>query len=65
MKKKKELEILAKIASTEPKAVCCAYASGCRHKFTNFIHTIKQMDKYLQPIDNVVQSKLISAITGG
>ena len=62
---KQELEILTQIALTEPQAVYCAYVSGYKHKFTYFIRTIKQMDKYTQPIDDVIQSKLIPAITGG
>ena len=62
---KKELKILTKIASTEPQALYCAYVSRYKHKFTYFISTIKQMDKYLQQIDDVIQSKLTLAITGG
>lgn len=52
---KKELKILAKIVSTESQAVYCAYASGYKQKFTFFIRTIKQMEKYLQPVDGVTK----------
>ena len=59
------MEILAQIASTEPQAVYCAYVLGFKHKFTYFIRTIQQMNKYIQPIDDIIQTKLIPAITGG
>lgn len=40
--KETELEIMAKMAS------------GYKHKFTYFISTIKEMDKYLQPTDGLL-----------
>ena len=61
---KKELKILVQIASREPQeAVYCSYVSGYKHKCTYSIRAIKEMDKYLQPIDDVTQSKLATAIT--
>ena len=41
------------------------FFTGDKHKFTYFVCAIKQMNKYIQAIDDVIQSKLIPAITGG
>ena len=61
--KEKELEIMVKMASAQLQAVYFGHASGYKHKFTYFISTIKQMDKYLQPTDGLLQSKLMPTIT--
>lgn len=61
--KETELEIMAKIASAELQAVYFGHVSGYKHKFTYFISTIKEMDKYLQPTDGLLQSKFMPTIT--
>lgn len=52
--KETELEIMAKMASAELQAVYFGHVSGYKHKFTYFISTIKEMDKYLQPTDGLL-----------
>ena len=57
--------ILSKIAEIQPQAAYSAYIHGFKHKFTFFIRTIPNLSNYLQPIEEVLRSQFIPAITGG
>ena len=59
------LQLLPKIAETEPKSVYAAFVSGFRSKLTYFIHTIPDISELLLPLEHTIGQKLIPAITGG
>ena len=60
-----QLQTLAMIAKSEPQAAYTAFTSGFRHKITYFIRTIPDLQDVLKPLDKVIDSKLIPAITEG
>ena len=58
-----QLEELAKIAMSEPQAAYSSFAAGFKHKLTYFIRTIPDLSEILKPVDDVINNKLIPAIT--
>ena len=60
-----QLEELANIAKSEPQAAYSAFTAGFRHKMTYFIRTIPDLVEVLKPLDDVIDNKLIPAITEG
>jgi hypothetical protein len=60
-----ELEELSNIARSEPQAAYSAFTAGFRHKMTYFIRTIPDLAETLKPLDDVINNKLIPAITEG
>ena len=43
----------------------CAFVSGYKHKMTYYMRTIPQISELLTPLDEVITTELIPAITGG
>ena len=60
-----KLEILSKIAEIQPQAAYSAYIFGFKHKFTFFLRTVPDIADYLLPIEEILRSRFIPAITGG
>ena len=62
---RKELEVLAEIAETQPQAAFSVYTKGYRSKFTYFLRTIQTLEEHLHPIESVLFDKLVPALFGG
>ena len=60
----KELENLTLIAKSQTQAAYSAYVNGYKHKFTYFICPIPGIAKLLQPIEDLITSKLLPTIFG-
>ena len=60
-----ELTLLTRIAVTQPQAAYTCYVSGYQHKFSYFLRTIPELDRYLQPIEEIIRHQFIPAITSG
>ena len=61
----KEVQILSKIAKCEPQTAYTAFVSGYRHKLTYHIRTFENLSEHLKPLDDVITSEFIPAITEG
>ena len=48
---------------TEPQAAYAAFTSGFKHKLTYFIRTIPNLSELLKPIDEIINTQFIPAIT--
>ena len=59
-----EVEKLSSFAITEPQAAFAAYTLGEMHRFKYFIRTIPGMEGFLQPLDDIINNKLLPAILG-
>ena len=59
-----EIERLSEFALSEPHAAFSAFIHGEQHRFTYFLRTIPGMEKYLNPLNKVIDEKFISAIFG-
>ena len=60
----KELVLLAKIATTQPRASFAAFIHGFIHKFTYLARTNPNIGSLLQPLEDTIRSQLIPAWTG-
>ena len=60
----KEQENLTLIAKSQPQAAYSAYVNEYKHKFTYFICTIPGIARLLQPIEDLITSKLLPTIFG-
>ena len=60
-----QLQLLSKIAETEPESAYAVFASGFKSKLTYFIHTVPDISELLLPLEYTIRQKLIPAITGG
>ena len=58
----KELEQLTKIVTSQPQSAYSAYVNGYKHKFTYFVRTVPDIAIQLQPIENLIHTKLLPAI---
>ena len=58
------MEKLAEFAKTQPQAAYAAYIHGEQHRFSYFLRTIPVMEDLLQPLDDIINNKLIPALTG-
>ena len=58
-----QLEVLSKIARTEPQAAYSAFTAGFKHKLTYFVRTIPFASELLKPLDELINTKFIPAIT--
>ena len=58
------IETLADIAKTQPQAAYSAFIHGEQHKYTYFKRTIKDIAHNLQPLDDVINNKLIPSLFG-
>ena len=61
----KEVKVLSKIAKCEPQTAYTAFVGGYRHKLTYHIRTFENLSEYLKPLDDVITSEFIPAITEG
>ena len=59
-----EIEKLTEMAVSEPHAAFAAYIHGEQHRFSYFMRTIPGMEVYLKPLDDLINNKLLPAITG-
>ena len=60
----KELTILCEIAETQPQSAYAAFTQGYRSKFTYFLRTIENFEKYVKPVETVLAEKFIPALLG-
>ena len=60
-----EIRLLSEIARIEPQAAYSCFVSGYKHKFTYCMRTIPNIGDLLKPIDEIILTKFIPAITGG
>ena len=60
-----EIKVLSQIAATELQAAYCAFVSGYKHKMTYYMRTIPEISELLTPLNEVITTELIPAITGG
>ena len=62
---KTQLETLAEIAKVEPQAAYAGFLSGLKHKFTYHMRVLPNISEYLKPLDDLIDTKFIPAITEG
>ena len=55
---------MAEFAKTQPQAAYSAFTHGEIHRFTYFLRTIPNMGEFLEPLDDVINNKLLPAILG-
>ncbi|XP_066914998.1 uncharacterized protein [Clytia hemisphaerica] len=60
-----EITLLSKIAISQPQSAYACFVGGYQHKLTYFLRTVPDIEKYLQPVDEVIRHHLIPALTGG
>ena len=56
------MEVLSKIAETEPHCAYTAFTSGFRGKFNYFLRTIPGIEEYLDPVENIIRTMFIPMI---
>ena len=62
---KNQLEVLSKIAEIQPRAAYSAYMSRFKQKFTFFLRRVPDISDYFLPIEEMLRSLFIPAITRG
>ena len=60
----KELNVLSGFAVSQPHAAFSAFSKGFKSKFTYFFRTIPEIGDMLEPIECVLENKLIPALFG-
>lgn len=60
-----ELSMLSRIAITQPQEAYTCYISGYQHRFSYFVRTIPGIEKFLDPVEDVIRHQFIPAITDG
>ena len=60
-----QLSILADIAKSEPQAAYAAFVKGFRNKLSYHLRVLSDMGKLLEPLDYIIESKLIPALSDG
>ena len=60
-----QLQLLSKIAETEPQSPYAAFVSGFKSKLTYFIRTIPDISELVLPLEHTIRQKLIPAFTAG
>ena len=60
-----ELNNLSEIAKLEPQAAYNCFVSGFKHNLDYIMRTIPDISHLLKPIDDIILTKLILAITDG
>ena len=60
-----QLDVLCKIALSEPHAAYSAFVSGFRHKITYFMRTIPGISRKLQKLDDLIDEKFLPNISDG
>ena len=59
-----EVEKLAEFAKSQPQAAFAAFVHGEQHKFGYFMRTIPFMEEFMEPLDRIINDKLLPAILG-
>ena len=59
-----EMEILSEYAKSQPQSAYAAFIYGEQHRFSYFLRTIPGMEKYLEPLDKVINEKFLPALFG-
>ena len=59
-----ELDRLTTVALTQPHAAYAAFTHGLSNKWSFLTHTICGIGNLLQPLESIIRSKHIPAITG-
>ena len=57
-----EMIKLSEFAKTEPHAAYSAFCHGEIHKYTYFMRTIPGMNEYMEPLDEIIESKFLPAL---
>ena len=60
----KQFNILCEIAKTQPQAAYIGYKRGFSSKFTYFQRTIPDFEKYLNPVQEILETKFIPTLFG-
>ena len=60
----KNIEMLAKIAESQPQAAYSAFIHGEQHKYTYFLRTICNISENLIPLDDAISNVFIPALLG-
>ena len=60
-----QLCMLTNVAESPPQAAYSVFVSGFKSKLCCFMRTIPDISNLLLPIENTIQNRFISAITGG
>ena len=60
----KMMETLTLFAKSQPHAAYSAYTHGVQHKFTFFLRTIRGMEDFVEPVDNIITNKFIPTLFG-
>ena len=60
----REIEKLYEFAKSQPYAAFSAYIHGQQHTFTHFWHTLPNIGKYLKPLNDIINEKLIPTLLG-
>ena len=60
-----KLNNLCEIAKLEPQAAYNCFVSGLKHKLNYIMRTIPDISHLLKPIDDIILTKFIPAITDG
>ena len=58
-----QLDVLSEIAKSEPQAAYSGFTAGFKHKLTYFIRTMPDLVELLKPVDDIINNKLLPAIT--
>ena len=61
---KEEIEKLTTVVWSQPHAAYAVYTHGTKHKWTYICRTVPNCSHLLQPLENVIQLRLIPAISG-
>ena len=59
-----EMNVLSRIALTEPHAAYCAFTNGIRHEYTFVLRTIPDISDQLKPLDIAIDSFIESLFYG-
>ena len=59
-----ELERLALVATTQPHSAFAAFTHGFTSKWTHLARTIPNISHFLQPLEDIISTRLIPALSG-
>ena len=60
----KMMKKLVEFSKSQPHAAYSAFTHGVRHKVTYFMRTIEGLEKYLDPIDRIIDNDFIPSLFG-
>ena len=61
---KREIELLAEIARSQPHAAYCAFTKGYKSKFTYCTRTIESFEEYVDPIHEAIHKMFLPLLFG-